>query len=438
MEERLDNLGEGIESGTVVELLIAVGDSVSEGQTLVEIESEKAVVAVPASHAGVVVKIHISKGDTLSVGQTILEYQTASQDSAKNPGNDSPRPKPVSLQQPIPQAPVIPIAPSTQPRGKTPPPTGSTPKASPTVRRIAHQLQLDLRLVTFRSRGDRVELPDLAHWIQSLIATAHSPQQNTSRPQKTSPTIPFESWGPVSREKLSGVRKAIGRHMVESKNSQPHVTQFETVDITDLEAARKSQTAAWKAAGCPLTLTALATKAAVQTLQKHPIFNASLDESTDEIVFKNYYHIGIATDTNHGLMVPIIRDADHKTLTEIAKNIPKLAQQARDRTISSEEMNGGSFTISNQGGIGGGHFTPVINRPESAILGIGKGKLQACVVDSKIQARLMLPLTLSYDHRLIDGGSAVRFILDFIDALQSLAKEDLNLSQHQPMTEKQS
>jgi pyruvate dehydrogenase E2 component (dihydrolipoamide acetyltransferase) len=330
------------------------------------------------------------------------------------------------------------VIPAVLPPGQASSPTGPMPTASPTVRRIAHQLQLDLRLVPFRSRGDRVELSDLSQWIQSLIAFANTPQTGAPSPPKPPPVIPFENWGSVTRENLSGIRKAIGRHMVDSKNTQPHVTQFETVDITDLEAKRKSQSAEWRQAGCPLTLTALTIKAVVETLQKHPIFNASLDESTNEIVFKNYYHIGIATDTDHGLMVPIIRDADQKTLTEIASSIPDLAKQARERTLSTEKMKGGSFTISNQGGIGGGHFTPIINRPEVAILGIGKGSPQACVVGGKIQARLMLPLTVSYDHRLIDGGTAVRFVLDLIDALQSLAKEDLTFSHHQPITEKKS
>jgi pyruvate dehydrogenase E2 component (dihydrolipoamide acetyltransferase) len=437
MEERLDNLGEGIESGTIAEVLIAVGDEISEGQTLIEIESEKTIVPVPARNGGVVTKLLVSNGESISVGQAILEYQAPTGKVAGSQGKEVP-----STTAPVPQTITRrdnrSVTPSFVLPGPAPSASGPQPAASPTVRRIAHQLQLDLRLVTSRSRGDRVELSDLSQWIQSLIAISTTPQTDASLPPKAHPVIPFESWGPVKREKLSEIRKAISRHMVDSKNTQPHVTQFETIDITDLEASRKSHSPEWKQAGCPLTLTALATTAAVSALQKHPIFNSSVDESTQEIVFKDYYHIGIATDTEHGLMVPIIRNAAQKTLSEIASSIPELANQARSRTLSPEKMKGGSFTISNQGGIGGGHFTPIINRPEVAILGIGKAIPQACAVDGRVQIRLMLPLTLSYDHSVIDGGTAVRFLLDLIAALQSLGKDDLTFSKHHPKKEKKS
>lgn len=293
------------------------------------------------------------------------------------------------------------------------------------MRRIAHQLSLDLRLVPSVSLGGRVELSDLRNWVQSLInaATPASQQPSESSAKPAPKPIAFEQWGPIRRERLSEIRKAISRHMVDSKNSQPHVTQFETIDITDLEALRKSQAPAWKQAGAPLTLTAIAVKACVIALKKHPIFNSSIDESKQEIVYKNYYHIGIATDTEHGLMVPVIRDADKLSLAEIATAIPQLAALARDRKLGKEAMQGGTFTISNQGGIGGSHFTPVINRPESAILGIGRSQWQPAVVNQEIVPRLMLPLTVSYDHRTIDGGKAVRFTLDLIAALTAFTKE---------------
>lgn len=430
MQERLGNLGEGLDSGTVVDILVSVGDDVTTGQTLLEIESEKAVVPIPASQGGTIARLLVKPGDQITVGQPILDYAAAGDsETPAQAATPSQRSAPESSQTP-PSNPTTPPRPTPSPVPTVNPRTASGPQpaSSPTVKRIAHQLDIDLRLVPTPSPGGRVTLADLRNWIQSLIHSGSEP--STTGPDATSlskkTAIPFEQWGPTRRERLSEIRKAIGRHMLESKNSQPHVTQFESVDITDLESTRKQQAPEWKKASAPLTLTALAVKACVVALQKHPIFNASMDEINNEIVFKDYYHIGIATDTEHGLMVPVIRDADKLTLEEIARAIPALATKARQRKLAKEEMSGGTFTISNQGGIGGGHFTPVINRPESAILGIGRAKPEAAVVGDTIESRLMLPLTVSYDHRTIDGGTAVRFTLDLIEALKAFTAEELN------------
>ncbi len=431
MQERLDNLGEGIESGTVVDLLVSEGDEVTEGQTLLEIESEKAVLPIPASQNGVIAKLLVKAGDSVSVGQSILDYEASGNETSKpNPSAStatSPAAQPAAIPSKQPAAPRPAAAAPPPPQPATQDLSGPIPAASPTVKRIAHQLALDLRLVPSASPGGRVELADLRNWIHSLIHTIPTAAEDTpaASPKPAPKQIPFEKWGPIRREKLSEIRKAISRHMVESKNSQPHVTQIESVDITDLEALRKAHAAEWKKAGVPLTLTVLAVKACVTALKKHPIFNASIDETSNEIVFKDYFHIGIAADTEHGLMVPVIKDADQLSLVEIAQAIPDLANQARSRKLGKEAMQGGTFTISNQGGIGGAHFTPVINRPESAILGIGRGAWQAAVVEQEIVPRLMLPLTVSYDHRTIDGGTAVRFTLDLVSALTSYKPEDL-------------
>ncbi len=429
MQERLDNLGEGIDSGTVVEVLVQAGDTVTAGQTLLEIESEKAVLPIPASQDGTIANLLVKPGDAVKVGQAILEYsgtgQSAPESTAPQPSapptNPVPAPAQVASSNPRPTAPR-PIAVAAVSK-----PTGPQPAASPTVKRIAHQLALDLRLVPTISPGGRVELSDLRNWIHGLMGAVTAPTADATTPTehpKPAP-IPFEKWGPIRRERLSEIRKAISRHMVDSKNLQPHVTQFETIDITELEAARKANAPAWKEAGTPLTLTVLAVKACVAALQAHPIFNASIDETTQEIVFKDYFHIGIATDTEHGLMVPVISNADSLSLPQIAGKIPELANQARSRKLGKEAMTGGTFTISNQGGIGGSHFTPVINRPESAILGIGRGQWQPAIAEGEIVPRLMLPLTLSYDHRTIDGGTAVRFTLDLIKALTAFTETEL-------------
>ena len=215
----------------------------------------------------------------------------------------------------------------------------------------------------------------------------------------------------MQKKPLSSLRKTIARRMGESWSAVPRVTQFDEADITKLNEARKKHTG--------LTLTPLAMKAVVATLKKHPMFNASLDEASEEIVLKGYYHIGIAVDTEHGLMVPVIRDVDKKSVAQLAKELDDLAGKTRDRKLTADQMKGGTFTISNQGGIGGAHFTPIVNVPEVAILGIGRGALKPVVTkDGKIEPRLMLPLALSYDHRVIDGGSAARFMMDLVKELE--------------------
>ncbi len=218
---------------------------------------------------------------------------------------------------------------------------------------------------------------------------------------------------------MSQLRKVISRRMVENWNAIPHVTQFDEADITSLLELRKKYVAAYEQKGARLTLTTFVLKAVVATLKKHPIFNSSLDEVSEEIVYKEYYHIGIAVDTEAGLIVPVIRDVDKKSMVELSKELEELAKKARDRKVTADELKGGTFTISNQGGIGGAHFTPIVNKPEVAILGLGKGALKPVVRNGQIEPRMMLPLGLSYDHRVIDGGAAARFTVDFLQALEN-------------------
>jgi pyruvate dehydrogenase E2 component (dihydrolipoamide acetyltransferase) len=215
--------------------------------------------------------------------------------------------------------------------------------------------------------------------------------------------------------------------MWENWNAIPHVTQFDEADFTRLNELRKKHASAYEAKGAKLTLTPLVLKAVAETLKKHPMFNSSLDEAANEIVLKEYIHIGIAVDTDAGLIVPVLRDVDKKSILDLAKELEVLAQKARDRKVSGDELKGGTFTISNQGAIGGAHFTPIVNKPEVAILGLGRGALKPVVRDGKVEARLMTPLGLSYDHRVIDGGSAARFIVDLVAALQDFKEETVKL-----------
>jgi pyruvate dehydrogenase E2 component (dihydrolipoamide acetyltransferase) len=298
--------------------------------------------------------------------------------------------------------------------------------ASPTVRRVARDLGIDLSQVRGSEAGGRIGMADLRAYVQQLQQLAVGARHASPLPEPA-PKTDFAQWGPVVHKPLSALRQTIARRMSESWNAVPRVTQFDEADITVLNELRKKLAPAYEAKGARLTLTGFALKAVAGLLRKHPQFNASLDESAGQIVWKEYVHIGIAVDTEHGLMVPVIRDVDKKSLLELSKELELLAAKARDRKLTADEMKGGSFTISNQGGIGGGAFTPIVNKPEIAILGLGRGALKPVVRDGQIVPRLMLPLALSYDHRAIDGGSAARFIVDLVAAFENFTDAEVRL-----------
>ena len=280
-------------------------------------------------------------------------------------------------------------------------------------------------------RGGRIVLEDLRAYIRQLQQFAAPPKTGALAPapaRKDAPEpLDFSKWGAVSRKPLSPLRQVIARRMSENWRAVPRVTQFDEADITGLMALQKKYAAAYAQKGARLTLTSFSLRVAVDTLKKHPILNSSLDEAAQEIVTKEYYHIGVAVDTEAGLIVPVIRDVDKKNLLELSKELETLAKRARERKVSAEELKGGTFTISNQGGIGGGHFTPIVNKPEAAILGLGRGVMKAVVREDRIEARLMLPLGLSYDHRLIDGATAARFVVDLAQAFENFNEEEVRL-----------
>jgi pyruvate dehydrogenase E2 component (dihydrolipoamide acetyltransferase) len=307
---------------------------------------------------------------------------------------------------------------------------GLPPAASPEIRRVARELAIDLRRVRGSERGGRIVWSDLRAYVQRLQKLADTPKAAApgGKPAAVAAeVIDFSKWGEIARKPLSSLRKTISRRMVENWNSIPHVTQFDEADITALLELRKRFAPEYEKKGARLTLTSFALKAVVAALKKHPIFNSSLDEIAQEVVLKQYYHIGLAVDTDQGLLVPVIRDVDKRSLFELSKDVSEVAGKARDRKVTLEEMKGGTFTISNQGGIGGAHFTPIVNKPEVAILGLGKGALKAVVKDNQIQPRVMMPIGLSYDHRVIDGGTAARFTVDLVEAFQSFTEANLKL-----------
>jgi len=421
MDIRLPKLGEGADSGTVVNILVKEGGQVEAGQTLLELENEKAVAAIPSPAAGRVAKIRVKEGDKISVGQiiaTLAGAEAAAPAAVETAG-------PPASAAPI-LAPAAPVEPAVtellRPEPIPAPPPGVPPAASPSIRKMARDLGIDLARVRGTEPGGRIGLEDLRTYIRRLQEAALGPKPAptpVAQPAAPAPErIDFAKWGPVTRKPLSPLRQTIGRRMSESWSTVPRVTQFDEADITVLNDLRKKHAPAFEQKGARLTLTTFAVQAVVQTLKKHPIFNASLDAATHELVLKQYYHIGLAVDTKQGLIVPVIRDADKKNLLQLSKDIADLAEKARTRKLAAEEMQGGTFTISNQGGVGGAHFTPIVNKPEVAVLGMGRGALKAVVRENRIEPRLMLPMALSYDHRVIDGASAARFIVDLVKAFE--------------------
>lgn len=421
MDVKLPNLGEGADSGTVVTLFVKEGDLLKVDQPMLELESEKAVASIPSPTAGVVSKIFVKAGDKVAVGQRILSLAIEGEVPPTATSADQTAPAPTA-----PQATAS--EPGPMPADEPPLPAGLEPTASPTIRRLANELGIDLTRVRGSERGGRIVMADLRSYILRLQTLATPSRAAGQPPAKPAPEpVDFSRWGPVSILPLSPLRKVISRRMTENWNTIPHVTQFDEADVTDLLALRKQHAPAYEQQGTRLTLTAFVLAAVATTLRKHPVFNASLDEVAEAMVYKAYFHLGIAVDTEAGLIVPVIRDVDKKSILDLSRELENVAKRARERKVTAEELKGGTFTISNQGGIGGAHFTPIINKPEVAILGLGRGALKPVVRAGQIEPRTLLPLALSYDHRLIDGGSAARFITDLVQALEHFSETEARI-----------
>lgn len=434
MDIRLPRLGEGADSGTVASLLVKVGDAVAKDQPILELESEKAVATIPSPEAGAVSAIHVKEGDTVKVGQLIVTLGGEAAASAPVPapartidvtvGDEeedmSSSTAPADIDEQVYKGP-----------GAGSLPDGIPPPAAPSIRRVARELGIDLSRVRGSERGGRIVMSDLRRYVQRLQQPSAGPRPAAAaagtppaaRPKPTS--IDFSKWGPVEKTKLTNLRTLISGKMSESWTTVPHVTQFDEADITALLDMKKKHDAAYERKGGKLTLTTFALQAVTAVLQKHPMFNASIDTESGELVQKRYYHIGIAVDTEQGLIVPVLRDVDKKTMLQLATELNSLADRTRQRKVALEEMQGGTFTISNQGGIGSGHFTPIVNVPEVAILGMGRGAVRPVVRSGKVTQRMMLPLSLSYDHRLLDGANAARFMVDLVAALERFDEAQL-------------
>ncbi len=430
MDVRVPRLAEGVESATVANILVSPGDRIEKDQVILELETEKAVGPIPSPGSGEVSKIHVKQGDEVAVGQVLITLaeravvgKAPQAEKTERRAGDRKTVRQVTPQEREELSAPEKLRPDQyQYESKS----GFAPPASPAVRRIARELDIDLTRVRGTEAGGRITVGDLRAYIQALQRAALASRPAAEKAPKTTPaSTDFSRWGTIHKKPISSVRRTIGQRMYDSWSTIPHVTQFEEVDVTHVTRLRKEYGPAFEKKGKHLTLTPFVLKAVVAALKKYSIFNSSLDETTGEIVYKEYYHIGIAVDTEAGLIVPVLRDVDKKSLANLSAELNDLVEKTRQRKVSLEQLQGGSFTISNQGGIGGGHFTPIINKPEVAVLGIGRASSKPIAKDGKVEARAILPLCLSYDHRVMDGADAVRFMLEVIGMLENFPEQEL-------------
>ena len=436
IEFKLPELGENIASGDIVKVLVHEGEQVEPNQGVFELETDKAVIEVPCSEAGTIQKIHVAEGQKVNVGQVLLTLDAPerSDDQDKEESNGTEESSSQESQETSP--PVQAEQPATPPAKATEPATtvheADSIPAGPVARRRARELNVDLTRVAGSGSHGRITPEDVERAATATAGVAA--KGSTTESGKTvaavesrEPVVPpgrpdQDAWGPVRRDRLSQIRRTIAQHMAHSASTIPHVTNFDDADVTELDVIRKSVPPGWLAPGIKLTMMPLVLKAVAIGLQQHPMLNASLDEENEEIVYKQYVNLGVAVDTPRGLVVPVLRNVDQMNVGQIAAAVAQLAQQARDAQFAIEDLRGGTFTISNLGAVGGAYSTPIVNHPEVAILLLGRSRWMPIVRDGQVQNRLMMPLSLSYDHRLIDGGMAGRFLNQVIDLLQSPGK----------------
>lgn len=454
----LPNLGDGVAQGDVLKVLVKVGDTIKVDQPVVELETDKATIEVPSDLAGTVKEIRVKAGDKVKPGQAVLVMENGSPSRPEAATAESRRSLPESLRAeaeaggaaaaasaPVkadaPKSPEAPPMAAERPRASVvdiaagrpapapapaPAPTAASvvtaAPAAPSVRRLAREIGVDVSQVTGTGPGGRITQDDVKEFAKRVMNSFGSGGQAaaaSARPVGAGPALPdFSKWGEVERKAMSGIRRKTAEHLRHAWNTVPHVTQFDKADITSLEQVRKKYRAEVEKAGGNLTVTAVAAKVIATALKAFPQFNASVDAAGEAIVYKKYINVGIAVDTENGLLVPVIRNADQKNLIELSVEIQQLADKAKARKLTLDDMSGGSMSISNLGGIGGTAFTPIVNWPEVAILGISRGVFEPVWNGTTFEPRQMLPLSLSYDHRLIDGADAIRFLRWVAEALE--------------------
>jgi pyruvate dehydrogenase E2 component (dihydrolipoamide acetyltransferase) len=448
---KLPDLGEGIHEGEVLSVLVSVGDAVKEGDLILEVETDKAAVEIPSPFTGVVKEIRVKVGDVIEVGEVLMTFDVGEQ--AEPVKEQMPKAKEIEEERPQGEE-----KPSSEERGpseerpgreavaegekgvKRGPRETETPAAdeerkgpvpaSPATRRLARELGVDLRKVPPSGPKGLVTAEDVQAYAKKVEKKEAAPPAEEKgaeegRPIRVkAPALPdFSKWGAVERVPLRSIRRATARQMALAWSQIPHVSNQGMIDVTKLEALRQNHKKAVEETGGRLTYTLFALKAVAEALKKFPRFNATLDLDAGEIVLKRYYHIGVAADTDEGLVVPVVRDVDRKSIMELAVELKELIERVRSRKVTPEEMHGGTFTITNVGPMGGGHFAPIINYPEVAILGMGTAKMYPKAIEKnggeyEIAPRLMMPIVLCIDHRVLDGADAIAFMQMIIDCLE--------------------
>jgi pyruvate dehydrogenase E2 component (dihydrolipoamide acetyltransferase) len=438
-EFKLPELGENIDQGDLVRLMISPGTRVSEGQPVMELETEKAVVEVPSSVSGIVKEVRVKEGEKVKVGQVIFtleggaapqperakhapvehadgqhEARLAFQAAIRAEGKTEEQVLPPDQPQPLSSTFTMPAqlgkVAGTEHREPVP--------AAPHIRRLARELGVDIHDIKGTGTGGRISEDDVKAYAKTLltsaVAAAHRPRTLLAEPELPD----FAKWGKIERVSMRGVRRKTAEHLVEAWRTIPHVTQQDKADITELEQLRARFAPKAEEAGGKMTVTAIALKVCASALKVFPQFNASIDMAKEEIIYKQYINIGVAVDTDRGLLVPVIRDVDKKNIVELAAELTQLSKKARDKKLTPSEMEGGTFTITNLGGIGGTGFSPIVNHPEVAILGMSRSSVEPVWLSGKFEPRRVLPLSLSYDHRLIDGADAARFLRWIAEAFE--------------------
>jgi pyruvate dehydrogenase E2 component (dihydrolipoamide acetyltransferase) len=416
---RLPDLGEGVHEAEILALPVAPGQAVREGDVIMEIETDKAAVEIPSPYTGTVSEILVQVGDMVVVGDVLITFTSgAAEEAAQSPVQKNLQKAEAAATGPEP--------PQQEQKRKSVP-------ASPSTRRLARELGIDLHEVSPTGSGGIVTREDVEAYAGRKSIPESPAETSKASPLATPTAVPpapgwttlpdFTKWGIIERLPFRSIRRATARQMTSSWTQIPHVHCQDNVDITQLEAFRQKHKTDIKEAGGRLTMTLFAMKAVATALKNYPYFNASLDLQTQEIIIKHYFHIGIAVDTENGLMVPVIRDVDRKSIKELAIELDGAISRVRAGTHSREEMQGGTFTITNAGALGGSQFSAIINHPEVAILGLGQGRMQPAVVTDErgrheIVPRLIMPIVLCFDHRVVDGADAIRFLRLVIDALE--------------------
>jgi pyruvate dehydrogenase E2 component (dihydrolipoamide acetyltransferase) len=423
VEFKVPDLGENIESADVINVLVKKGDVISKDQGVIEIETDKATVEVPSSVEGKIVEVSVKTGDKVKVGDVLIKVESTSavtkKEEIKVKDEQAQKPAEVTTEKvELLKGELSELKPGE--RDDQPPILQGSAPAAPSVRRIARELGVDINKVSGSGEGGRISMEDVKAYVKKIM-TGKSESIGLGIQKESLPD--FSKYGKIERFAMSKIREKTATHLSYAWAVTPHVTQFDKTDITEFEKDRKELSKKVEEHGAKLTVTGILIKIIAEGMKKFPQFNSSIDMDKMEIIYKKYINIGVAVDTEYGLLVPVIKNADKKNLIDISVELNTLAAKARDKKLSLEEMQGGCFTITNLGGIGGTYFTPIVNSPEVAILGVSRGNYEPVYnKEGKFEPRLMLPLSLSYDHRIIDGADAARFLRWVCEALEEPLK----------------